>query len=211
MSNVTLSTVRNIHAVGRNYLKHIEELKNEVPAEPVLFSKMPAAMTDARCLSLPRRLAPIHFELELVLRIGVAVPVGALRDLSPVSHMALGVDFTARDLQTELKRAGLPWDRAKSFRDACFVGPFRSEFDLSQPFRFQLYQNERLRQDGNSALMIFDFLRLLTFINRTLPYQAGDLVFTGTPEGVGAVQSGDRLRLCCEALDTDLMLDIGFE
>ena len=211
MDESLLNSVRNIHAVGRNYLQHIRELENQVPEEPVLFSKSPSGLTCSNYLLFPDRLRPIHFELELVLRLGVAVPVGALLDLSPVSHIALGIDFTARGLQSKLKRAALPWHRAKNFRDACFVAPLRTGFDLGKPFHFRLYQNGELRQDGDSALMMFDFFRLLRFINGTLPFQEGDLVFTGTPAGVGPVQSGDLLRLCCDELETDLETNIGFD
>ena len=157
MSQVQVEDVRNIHAVGRNYVAHAAELGNAVPNEPVLFSKAPASLTTGPDLYFPNGLAPIHFELELVLRLGRDLPLGTFHNLDCISHIGLGIDFTARGLQKNLKKQGLPWDRAKSFQNSCYLGPMRDDVLLNQDFHFQLFQNDWLRQDGNSRLVLFDF------------------------------------------------------
>ena len=198
----------NIYAVGRNYAAHIRELGNQKPAEPVLFGKSLSSLSLGPELTFPGHLGAIHHELELVLRIGGEVPIGSLQGLGCVSHMALGLDFTARELQDRLKAAGLPWHAAKSFQDACFLGPLRKVASLEGPFRFKLFVNDQLRQDGDSGHMIFGFEEILASINRSTALWSGDLVFTGTPAGVGPVADGDALRLVCEALDTDCRLHV---
>lgn len=204
----SLKQTRNIYAIGRNYVEHVRELSNALPERPVVFSKNPSTLTGSRALELPRALGEIHFELELVLRLGSDRAPGRLQSTDCISHMALGIDFTARALQSRLKTAGLPWFLAKNFQHACFVGPLCESFDLDRPFRFRLFQNDSPRQHGDSRHMIFDFLTMLKFINRNLPLQAGDLVFTGTPSGVGPVADRDVLRLVCPELDTDCRLEI---
>lgn len=210
MSELFIHTVRNIHAVGRNYVKHIQELGNDMPDEPVVFSKSPATLTNAVKLCFPPAMNPVHFELELVLRLGESADAGSGKGLELVSHMALGIDFTARDRQSHFKEKKLPWHLAKNFRDGCWLGPLTTQFKIHEPFSFQLYQNGTLRQDGDSRHMMYDFQKMITFINRTLPFMEGDLIYSGTPAGVGPVQEGDRLRLVCEALQTDLEIEITF-
>lgn len=210
MNDGLINMVRNIHAVGRNYAAHIEELGNERPAEPVVFSKVPACLTSANLLHFPMSMAPVHYELELVLRIGRHYECGAKPKSFKVSHMALGLDFTARDCQTRQKEKGLPWHPAKNFRDACFLGPLTTDFHLTEPFLFQLYVNGNLAQDGDSGKMIYDFHTILTYLNTTMPLMEGDLIYTGTPAGVGPVNEGDRLRLVCDALQTDLEILASF-
>lgn len=205
-----LDQVRNIHGVGRNYVKHIEELGNATPSEPVLFSKSPCCLSQNSKVYLPSCLGDIHHELELVLRIGTAVAVGEWQDLSCVSHMALGIDFTARQKQLELKNMGLPWHLSKNFADACFLGPLSDVFDCAVPLLFSLEVNDETRQQGDSSHMIFPYSRLLAFINKTLPLMEGDLIYTGTPAGVGPVAEGDLLRLICPKLQTDTCLTIHF-
>ncbi len=209
MNDILLKT-RNIHAVGRNYAKHAEELGNRVPTEPVIFSKSVVTLTDADHLHFPARLTPIHFELELVLRIGSDVAPEAFQDSGCISHMALGIDFTARTYQSRLKEAGKPWHLAKSFRDSCFLGPLQTDFKVGEPFPFFLYQNGELRQAGRSEDMIFSFEQVLAFINSTLPLEEGDLIFTGTPAGVGPLSDGDHLRIHCPELQTDRELVVHF-
>jgi 2-keto-4-pentenoate hydratase/2-oxohepta-3-ene-1,7-dioic acid hydratase in catechol pathway len=207
---MSVHSVRNIHAVGRNYAKHIEELGNAVPEEPVLFAKSASCLTSAQHLAFPADLGSIHFELELVLQVGRAVPLGAFRDLDCIARMGLGIDFTARDLQAKLKAKGLPWHRAKSFQDACWLGPLSDQFDLQQSFQFELHQNGERRQIGDSTHMLNGFADLVAFINRGLPLEPGDLIFTGTPEGVGPVAEGDQLRVICARLATDREIRVGF-
>lgn len=197
-------TWNTIYAVGRNYVAHALELGNEVPGEPVIFCKAPGSLTRERQLRLPRSLAPIHFELELVLEIARDLPPGTVVSdavspdaVSPdavISAMGLGLDLTARDLQSRLKEKGLPWERAKSFHQACFLGPmlpgcqWRSE-------RFSLTRAGQRLQVGDPQLMIFSPLQMISFLNATMHLRAGDLLFTGTPAGVGPVLDPDCLRL----------------
>ena len=207
--NSVLSDCRNIHAVGRNYVAHIEELGNQVPGEPVFFSKSLSSLTTSSELVFPEALKPLHYELELVLRIGSSIERNAFRDLSCISHIGLGIDFTARALQSELKQKQLPWFLAKSFQNACYLSPLKP-FEAGH-HHFQLYRNQNLQQDGDSRLMIFDFAAQLSFLNRTLPLEEGDLLFTGTPAGVGPVEDGDRLLIRCSELALEQELSIRFE
>jgi len=203
-------TTRNIYAIGRNYVKHIEELGNKRPDEPIIFAKSLASLTSLHHLLFPALLDPIHHELELVLRIGAPVPMGAYRDLSIVSHMGLGLDFTARGEQTRVMQAGLPWHMSKSFQNACYLDGMTENFDLSKPFHFLLHCNGELRQQGDSSHMIFSFDDMLKVINRTIAFHVGDLIFTGTPAGVGPVVAGDELRISCPELDVKQTLTVGF-
>ena len=204
----SITSARNVHAVGRNYSEHALELGNPIPREPVLFAISPCSLTTAELLRFPRELGPVHFELEVVLRIGEDLDVGQVQGPGCISHMALGIDFTARDLQKDLKQRGLPWHRAKNFANAAWVGPLRSEIP-SAPFSFSLAQNGQVRQRGSTGQMIFPFPEILTYINRTMTLQEGDLIFTGTPSGVGPLAAGDQLHLVCGALATNLTLSIG--
>ncbi len=205
-----LNSVRNIHAIGRNYVKHILELGNAMPDQQVLFAKSPSCLATGDQVLLPSLLGPIHHELELVLRLGRALPVGHYVNLSCISHMALGLDFTARDVQTALKHKGLPWHLGKNFADGCYVTNFTEAFDLEQAFHFSLHINGEARQVGDSSLMIHSFDAMLRFINRTIPLEEGDLIYTGTPEGVGTVASGDILQLRCDQLGIDQTLRVDF-
>lgn len=199
--------VPNIHAVGRNYVKHIEELQNEIPDEPVIFSKSPSCLTKASQLTFPVQAQPVHFELELVLRMGQDLDIGAFRDLGSVSHVGLGIDFTAREWQGRLKKKGLPWHMAKNFQNACWLGSLKAGSPNSA-YQFQLYQNDALQQDGDSTHMIYPFQKVLSWINRTIPLNEGDLIYTGTPAGVGPTIPGDKLRVVCQTLETDQEISI---
>lgn len=199
---------RNIFAVGRNYRAHAEELANPVPEAAIFFSKTPSCLCDGDAVRLPANLGPIHHELEVVLRLGADVPVGQYRDLACVSHLGLGLDFTAREYQSQLKSKGLPWFRAKNFHGAAFVTgwqPFSRDW---HHLKFQLLKNGQLVQDGNTCHMLFSPQALLAELNQTLPLRNGDLVFTGTPSGVAPVQHGDILRLVSSDLGIDRTIEI---
>jgi len=198
-----LLETRNIYAVGRNYADHIKELGNLKPAEPVIFNKALGSLARSDQLRFPPGIGPVHHEIEVVLRIGESVAVGAFESTDCVSHVGLGLDFTARDLQTRLKREQLPWHLAKSFADACYVAPLRLGFAAETVLDFSLWVDGERRQHGRTDHMIFDYPSLLAFINRTLPLAPGDLIFTGTPAGVGPVVAGNRLRLVCSQLAID--------
>lgn len=199
-----IHTCRNIYAIGRNYRAHAAELNNPVPSEPLIFSKTLSSICCGETIALPFHLGPIHFEAEIVLRIGKAIPMGAFSDLSCVSHLGLGIDFTARDLQARLKEKGHPWHRAKSFSNAAYLGAFVPFETPWEDQRFQLRVNEKLVQAGDTRLMIFSMFQLLEAINVGLPLMEGDLIFSGTPKGVGEIHAGDSVRMTSEAMNLDL-------
>ena len=203
-------TTRNIYAIGRNYAKHIEELGNKRPHSPIIFANSLASLTSLHQLLFPAHLDPIHHEVELVLRIGSHVAMGAYRDHAVVSHMGLGIDFTARGEQTRVMKAGLPWHMSKSFQSSCYLDGMTENFDMKTPFHFMLHINGALRQQGDSSHMIFSFDDMLTVINRTIAFHVGDLIYTGTPAGVGPVVAGDELRISCSELGVDQTLTVGF-
>lgn len=192
---------RNIYAIGRNYQAHARELNNPLPLRPLLFTKTLSSLTTQPLLQLPGSLGPIHHEVEIVIEIGQYLRPGHFANLDCLSRIGLGIDFTAREEQTKLKTKGHPWLRAKSFHHAAYVAEL-VPFNQSLPaLQFQLKRNDILVQNGTTEDMIFNLDRLLTDLNQTRSLQKGDLIFTGTPEGVGPVENGDRLELVCESLN----------
>ena len=188
-----------ILAIGRNYAAHIAELHNEVPTAPVIFDKPETALllNDAP-FYFPDFTQDIHFEIELVLRIskeGKSIePEFASRYYDAIG---LGLDFTARDLQAHAKAKGLPWTLAKGFNGSAPVGRVWkpvAEFADLRNISFGLRQNGEERQRGNSGLMIHSFDEIVSYISRFILLKKGDLIFTGTPEGVGPIAIGDKLE-----------------
>lgn len=186
-----------IFCIGRNYIDHAKELKNEVPTSPVVFMKPPTALLkNNQNFYLPDFSKEVHFELELVLKINKN---GKYIDEKFASkyydEIALGIDFTARDLQSELKAKGLPWEIAKAFDNSAAIGTFVALENLKEKeaIQFQLKKNDTMIQDGNSKNMIFSFDKIISFISNYFTLQKGDLIYTGTPAGVGQIQIGDKL------------------
>jgi 2-keto-4-pentenoate hydratase/2-oxohepta-3-ene-1,7-dioic acid hydratase in catechol pathway len=203
-----LETARNIHCVGRNYAAHAAELQNEIPKEPVLFSKSTAGLTCESVLNFPAHLQPIHHELELVLRIKHDLPLYAKPSLKDVSHIGLGIDFTARGLQNKLKAKGLPWHLSKSFQNSAYIaglGPV-----VEGAIKFELKRGEELLQSGESSLMLFNKDHILAYLCRFIPLQAGDLIYTGTPSGVGSVANGETYQLASEVLGITKTFQVQF-
>ena len=187
-----------IFCVGRNYAAHAAELKNEVPDEPVIFMKPDTALVKQNApVYYPDFTKELHYEVEVVVRIS---KMGKHIDekFAPkyYDQIGLGIDFTARDIQSELKRKGLPWERAKSFDQSAVIGSFWKvdEFNDIQNVDFELQRNERVVQSGNTADMIFNINQLVSNISKICTLKVGDLLFTGTPSGVGPVNRGDTLR-----------------
>ena len=190
-----------IFGIGRNYAAHIEELNNQRPNEPVVFL-MPetALLLRNRPFYYPAFSQDIHFEVEIVLKIS---KVG--KNIDPAfahtyyDEIGIGIDFTARDLQQKAKEKGLPWTIAKGFNDAAPLSEFvpKEQFDLHN-LNFSLTQNGTVKQQGNTALMLFDFDYIVSYLSRFFLLKKGDLIFTGTPQGVGPVQIGDRLEAFLE-------------
>jgi len=191
---------RNIYAIGLNYAAHVEEMGSKPAGAPVVFAKSPAALCDGDTVHFPDGLGAIHHELELVLRVGEQVPVGTFSNLDCISDIGLGIDFTARELQSVFKQKGRPWHLSKNFRNAAWVHFPDQAIDPSARLTFSLEVNGETRQSGDSALMLYPFTEILTFLNRTLDLFPGDLIYTGTPKGVGPVSDGDELVLVSDEL-----------
>lgn len=187
-----------IICVGRNYADHARELNNEVPTEPVIFLKPDSAiLKDGKAFYLPDHLGGVHHELEVVLRVcknGKHVSPKFAGDY--YDQIGLGIDFTARDLQTKLKNKGLPWELAKGFDGSAVLGDFvpKSQLgDLAQ-LQLELLVNGEKRQEGNTRDLLFSFEAIIAFVSQYFTLRQGDLIYTGTPAGVGPVQAGDKLE-----------------
>jgi 2-keto-4-pentenoate hydratase/2-oxohepta-3-ene-1,7-dioic acid hydratase in catechol pathway len=186
-----------ILAIGRNYVAHIEELKNEKPTEPVVFLKPDTALLqNNEPFYYPEFSQDIHHEVEIVLRVGKEgkhiEPKFASRYYDQIG---LGIDFTARDIQTRAKEKGLPWETAKAFNGSAPVSKFLpvGEFADLKNINFRLEINGEVRQEGNTSLMLYDFDYIVSYLSKFFTLKTGDLIYTGTPAGVSAVQVGDRL------------------
>ncbi|WCK54971.1 fumarylacetoacetate hydrolase family protein [Aneurinibacillus sp. Ricciae_BoGa-3] len=193
-----METIRNVYCVGRNYRLHAEELGNAVPTSPMIFSKPTHALAQANGdeISIIGSRGEVHYEAELVLHIGKAYTSGMAVD-EAVDKMALGIDFTLRDVQTELKKKGHPWLPAKGFRNSAVLTSFVA-FPGSGACKqadFCLLRNGQQAQRGNIQDMLFDFSTILSFIHENFGLGEGDIIYTGTPAGVAAVADGDRLAL----------------
>ena len=186
-----------IICIGRNYIDHAKELNNPVPSQPLVFMKPATAVNrNGNDFYYPDFSKNIHFELELVLKIcknGKFVQEKFASDY--YEKIGLGIDFTARDLQDKCKAKGHPWEIAKAFDNSAMLGDFvdKSELDLSG-IDFKLTKNGNVQQHGNSKDLIFPFDTLITHVSKFFTLQKGDLLFTGTPAGVGAVTIGDKLE-----------------
>jgi acylpyruvate hydrolase len=184
-----------IICIGRNYIDHAKELNNPVPKSPLIFMKPSTALlTESKPFYHPDFSANIHYELEVVLKIcknGKAIREEFASDY--YDQIGLGIDFTARDLQDQCKDKGHPWEIAKAFDHSAVVGDFKSKntFDTSE-IKFQLVKNGNVVQDGNTKDLIFKFDYLISFISHYFTLQTGDLIFTGTPAGVGKISIGDH-------------------
>jgi len=187
-----------IICVGRNYALHVKELNNAPAEEPVIFMKPETALLQKRQpFFIPNFSGDVHHEIELVIKINkVGKNIAEKFAHKYYDEVAPGIDFTARDLQQKLKTKGLPWELAKAFDGSAPVGNFIpvKELDMESGIDFQLLVNNELRQKGNSNHMIFSFSRIIAFVSSFITLKKGDLIFTGTPEGVGPVKIGDRLE-----------------
>ncbi len=196
-----------IICIGRNYIDHAKELKNPVPERPVFFMKPDSALVIRnRPFFYPEFSSDVHHELELVIkiqRLGRSIPEKFASRY--YSEVALGVDFTARDLQSEMKKKGLPWEIAKGFDYSAPVSDFVPISELGEPDKlgFRLDLNGKSVQEGNSSDMIFGFDQIISYVSQFMTLKTGDLIFTGTPAGVGPVQINDHLE--CYLQDQKMM------
>ena len=192
-----------IICIGRNYADHVAELKNEIPIEPVIFCKPDTALLPKNHPFLyPDHTKDLHYELELVLRIKkVGKHIDAGFSHNYYDEVGLGIDFTARDVQQKCKEKGLPWEKAKAFDHSAPLGEkFVKLENLPDPdnIRFELKKNGEVVQRGNSSLMLFPFNELIAEVSKYFTLKIGDLIFTGTPKGVGSVSKGDVLEAFLE-------------
>ncbi|MGM0946690.1 MAG: fumarylacetoacetate hydrolase family protein [Bacteroidota bacterium] len=187
-----------IICIGRNYAAHIEELKNETPGNPVVFLKPDTALLkNGAAFYYPDFSKNIHHEAELVLKIskeGKYIQKEFAHRY--YEEIGLGIDFTARDLQDQCKAKGLPWEIAKAFNGSAPIGDFLpvDDFEDLKNIDFHLNINGSIKQQGNTQMMLFDFATIIEYVSQFFTLKKGDLIYTGTPAGVGPVQIGDHLE-----------------
>jgi len=186
-----------IICIGRNYTKHIEELQNEKPTDPVIFLKPDSAILPKKIpFFIPAFAEEIHYEVEVLVKIN-KVGKFIAPQFAPkyYDEIGLGIDFTERTLQSKLKAKGLPWEKAKAFDGSAVIGNFypKTDFDLSE-IKFQLFKNDALVQDGNSKFMLWPIDELISYVSQFFTLKKGDIIFTGTPAGVGKVAPEDILK-----------------
>ncbi len=187
-----------IICVGRNYAEHIEELNNAVPKDPVLFLKPDTAiLLKKQPFFIPEFSKDVHHEVEILVKINrIGKHIDRKFAHKYYDELGLGIDFTARDLQSQLKEKGLPWEKAKAFDGAAVVGNFlpKSNFEDVNNINFSLEKNGNVQQIGNTSLMLWKIDTLIEYISKYFTLKIGDIVFTGTPSGVGKVNSNDILK-----------------
>jgi|SRR5690554_37611 len=187
-----------IICVGRNYSEHIKELDNQTPTDPVLFLKPDTSiLLKKQPFFIPEFSNDVHHEVELLLRINrIGKHIDRKFAHKYYDEIGLGIDFTARDLQAKLKKEGLPWEKAKAFDGAAVVGKFlkKEEIEDLDNINFRLDVNENTVQKGNTLQMLWKFDTLIEYISKYFTLKIGDIIFTGTPAGVGRVEAGDQLR-----------------
>jgi acylpyruvate hydrolase len=187
-----------IICIGRNYTEHAKELNNQLPAEPVFFMKPDSALLlNNKPFFLPDFSSDIHHEVEVVVRINrLGKHIEEQFAHRYYSEIGLGIDFTARDIQQKCKEKGLPWEIAKAFDQSAPLGNFMEIDNLQNKdaIFFELYKNNELVQKGNTREMIFSFDKIISYVSKYITLKIGDLIYTGTPSGVGPVKIGDSLK-----------------
>ncbi|OIQ22773.1 fumarylacetoacetate hydrolase family protein [Lacinutrix sp. MedPE-SW] len=184
--------------IGRNYTDHIKELENEKPTDPVVFLKPDTAiLLKKQPFFIPEFSKEVHHEVEVLVKIN---RVGKYIDKKFAhkyyNEIGLGIDFTARDLQANLKAKGLPWEKAKAFDGAAVVGKWlpKSNFEDLNNLNFSLEKNEKVVQQGNTSLMLWKIDEIVEYVSKYFTLKIGDIIFTGTPAGVGKVVANDKLK-----------------
>ena len=185
----------SIYCIGRNYVAHANELGNEVPTSPVIFMKPSTALLNkGEQLTIPSFTKDLHYEAELVLRVNkVAKKVQNANVMDYCDAISVGIDFTARDVQNDLKAKGLPWEKAKAFDDSAVIGEWipLTEDMFENPFHYSMTQNGNTVQEGDSSLMIYGLPQIIESITEYFTLYPDDLIYTGTPAGVGPTHKGD--------------------
>ena len=185
-----------IICIGRNYAKHIKELENERPESPVVFLKPDSAILPKNHpFFIPPFSNDVHYEVEVLIKINkVGKHIAARFADKYYDEVGLGIDFTARDVQAHCKEKGLPWEKAKAFDGSAVIGQFfpKEEFDLEN-LSFKLLKNNKVVQNGNTKAMLWKIDELIGYVSQYFTLKKGDLIFTGTPAGVGKVSENDEL------------------
>ena len=195
------ASIGKVVCVGRNYAAHAEELGNEVPSSPILFMKPASSVVSIRSDVVrpnPEIFGETHYEAELCIQLSSDLSMATIEQAKQaIGGVTLGLDLTLRDLQSTLKDKGHPWERAKCFDGSCVLADWvdPQAFGNLQNVSYQLTINDKLTQDGDSALMLFPVYELLVNISHAFGLQAGDVIMTGTPSGVGILHAGDQLKL----------------
>lgn len=188
-----------IICIGRNYSEHAKELGNEAPSEPLFFLKPDSAILPKRVpFYIPNFTNDLHYEIELLVKINrLGKHIEERFASTYYSQIGLGIDFTARDLQQQCKSKGLPWEKAKSFDGSAVLGNQffdKTEFTSMNDISFGLKKNGEWVQQGNSKDMIFTIDKIIAYVSQFMTLKIGDIIFTGTPAGVGSVKIGDKLE-----------------
>ncbi|MDO8316750.1 MAG: fumarylacetoacetate hydrolase family protein [Flavobacterium sp.] len=187
-----------IICIGRNYANHIEELQNERSTEPVVFMKPDSAvLLKQHPFVIPEFSVDIHHEIEIIVKINkVGKYIEPKFAHKYYEEISVGIDFTARDLQAKLKAKGLPWEKAKAFDGSAVIGEFlpKNQFSSLENITFELTNNNKTVQKGNSSHMLWKIDELISYVSQFFTLKIGDIIFTGTPEGVAAVKPDDVLE-----------------
>lgn len=187
-----------IICVGRNYVEHIKELNNEAPKDPVLFLKPDTSiLLKKQPFFIPEFSNEVHHEVEILVKINrIGKHIDRKFAHKYYDEISLGIDFTARDLQSKLKEKGLPWEKSKAFDGAAVVGKFLSKNDFKNVdnINFRLEKNDKVQQKGNTSLMLWKIDTLIEYISKYFTLKIGDIIFTGTPSGVAKVNPNDILK-----------------
>ncbi|WP_305953302.1 fumarylacetoacetate hydrolase family protein [Emticicia oligotrophica] len=191
-----------IIAIGRNYAEHIKELNNERPDEPVIFTKPETAiLRDGEPFFYPDFSNDIHHEVEIIVKISkMGKNIEDKFAHKYYDEIGIGIDFTARDIQSKLKSKGLPWDLAKGFNGSAPISSFvpKTKYADLKDLNFHLDVNGEIRQQGNTSMMLYPIDTIIAFISKYFTLKTGDIIFTGTPAGVGPVKIGDKLSAFVE-------------
>ncbi|GAB7026930.1 fumarylacetoacetate hydrolase family protein [Geotalea toluenoxydans] len=204
MKTITISgtdkefQIGKILCIARNYVDHIKELSNETPQAPVIFTKPATSVIfQGEPIIIPNHSSDCHHEAELAILIGKpGKDIPAAKALEHIAGYGVAIDLTLRDVQAELKKKGLPWDIAKGFDTACPLSGFVAAATVADPQNLQvrLSVNGQLRQDGNTSLMIHSVAAMISYMSGIFTLEAGDVILTGTPAGVGPIKSGDSIE-----------------
>lgn len=187
-----------IICIGRNYTDHIAELDNKRPEHPVVFMKPDSAvLLKKHPFVIPEFSNDVHHEVEVLVKINkLGKHIDKKFAHKYYDEIGLGIDFTARDMQSELKSKGLPWEKAKAFDGSAVIGDFidKNEFSDINDISFRLDKNENTVQEGNTSLMLWNIDALIEYVSKYFTLKIGDIIFTGTPKGVAKIQANDTLE-----------------